>query len=587
FVTEPIPLDVTAIAIMVSLIALEPWTAVGLADGLTGFSSPATITVLAMFVLSDGIRRTGVINLIGREIAARFGSSPRMQLASVLGLAGGSAGFINNTPVVAVMIPLVNELSRRTGISPSRLLMPVSFAAMMGGTLTLIGTSTNLLASDVYDRMGAEFEAFSMFEFTQLGIVVLFVGIVYLMTVGQRLVPERLSPADDLTRTYEMAEYLTEVVVREGSAFVDRTVREDIESLGIDVDVIQLIRDDMAVPGPVMNQRVRAGDIFVLRTDRESLLSLIEDEGLDLAPDADEVTEERLRHVPESDERDLELLEVVIAPESPLVGETLESSHFRDRYHATVLAIRRGGRLIHARMAERRLRAGDTLLIQGDEHTVDRFIRSHFFIVVGEFQVPDYRREKLPIALGIIALVVALPGMGLVPIVHSALAGMVAMVVTGCLRPGEIYESIDWSVIFILAGLIPLGLAMERTGAAAYIARILVDLSGGLEPVVVLALLYLVTALITEAVSNNASVILMIPIAVDFAASIGASPFSFALAVTFAASTAFMTPVGYQTNLMVYAPGGYRFTDFARVGIPLQLLLAVVTALGIAHFWGV
>lgn len=588
FVTEPVPLDVTAIGVLVALIALEPWTGVTPTDGISGFSSPATVTVLAMFILSEGIRRTGLISVIGRQIATRFGDSPNKQLASVLGLAGGTAGFINNTPVVAVMIPLVNELSGRTGVSPSRLLMPVSYAAMMGGMLTLIGTSSNLLASDVFDQMGAEFDAFTMFEFTQLGIVVLLVGVVYLMTIGQRLVPERLVGGAALTDTYEMSEYLTEVIVRPDSAFVGRTVAESMQELGIDVDVVQLIRDDVAFAGPLMTRHIQAGDILVLRTDRESLLALIEEEGLDLALEAEEVTDERLRF--EQEERiepELKLLEVVIAPESPLIGETLESAAFRDRYRATVLAIRRGGRIIRARMADRPLRAGDTLLIQGDEQTTNRFVRSRFFVVIGEFELPGFRREKLPIALGIIALVVALPGLGIVPIVHSALGGMVAMVATGCLKPGELYESVDWSVIFLLAGLIPLGIAMERTGAAAYLAGLVVTGLGDLQPVLLLGLFYLLTALVTEAVSNNASVVLMIPVAVDFAIGIGADPFAFALAVTFAASTAFMTPVGYQTNLMVYGPGGYRFTDYARVGLPLQLILAVVTAGGIAYFWGV
>lgn len=588
FVTEPVPLDVTAIGVLVALIALEPWTGVTPADGISGFSSPATITVLAMFILSEGIRRTGVISVIGKQIARRFGDSPTKQLASVLGLAGGSAGFVNNTPVVAVMIPLVNELSQRTGVSPSRLLMPISFAAMMGGMLTLIGTSTNLLASDVFDQMGAEFDAFTMFEFTQLGIVVLIVGVVYLMTVGQRLVPERLAGGAGLTDAYNMSEYLTEVIVRPDSDFVGRSVGESIANLGIDADVVQLVRDGVAFGGPLMTRQIRSGDILVLRTDRESLLALIDDEGLDLAPDAEEVTDEQLQfEYGERIEPELKLLEVVIAPESPLIGETLESAAFRERYRATVLAIRRGGRIIRARMAERPLRAGDTLLIQGDEQTTRRFVRSRFFVVIGEFELPEYRREKLPIALGIIALVVALPGLGIVPIVHSALGGMVAMVVTGCLRPGEIYESVDWSVIFLLAGLIPLGIAMDRTGTAAYVAGLAISGFGDLHPVLLLGVFYFFTAMVTEVVSNNASVILMIPVAVDFAVSIGASPFAFALAVTFAASTAFMTPVGYQTNLMVYGPGGYQFTDYARVGVPLQLLLTVVTALGIVYFWGV
>lgn len=588
FIWEPIPLDVTAIAVLVLIMALEPWTEVDVQAGLSGFQSTATITVLAMFVLSDGIRRTGIISVIGRFIANRYGTSPTKQLGAVLGLSGITAGFINNTPVVAVMIPMVEELSAKTGISPSKLLMPISFAAMMGGMLTLIGTSTNLLASDVYDRMGTEFEPFTMFEFTQLGAIVLAVGIIYLMTIGRYLVPDRGKREDQLTKAFNMSEYLTEVVVTEDSNFVGKSLSECIESLDLDADVVQLIRENAAFSGPVGNKVVEAGDIIVLRTDRESLITLIEDESLGLAPDAVDVDDDELEAVgrEKSHPEDHRLIEVIIPPESALIGDTLVSSNFRNRYGATVLAIRRGEQIIRARMDERTLRAGDLLLLQTTNDSVKRFNRSKNFVVVGEFEVPEYRKEKLPIAIGIIALVVALPGLGIVPIVHSALGGMVAMVVTGCLKPGELYDAVDWSVIFLLAGLIPLGVAMEATGTAEYLAAGIVGVSGELQPIIILGLLYLFTAIVTQAVTNNASVVLLIPIAVDTAISIGADPFAFALAVTFAASTAFMTPVGYQTNLMVYGPGGYEFTDFLKVGGPLQLLLSIVTTVGIVLLWG-
>ncbi len=589
FVLEPVPLDVTALGVLVVLMALEPWTGVDVATGLSGFASPATITVLAMFVLSEGVRRTGVIAVVGRAIADRFGDNPTGQLAAVLGLAGGSAGIINNTPVVAIMIPMVQEIADRTGVSPSRLLMPVSFAAMMGGMLTLIGTSTNLLASDIYDRMGPQFEAFSMFEFTALGVVVLLVGVAYLLTIGQRLVPERVGTEGDLTQTFDMSEYLTEVVVQADSSFVGRTVETCLGDLPADADVVQLVRDGAAFPEPLARKTVRAGDILVLRTDRETLANLIETRSLELAPDATDVTDEAL--AAEADDREdveeQQLFEVVIAPDADLLGETLETSNFRNRYHGSVLAMRRGGRVIHARMDERQLRAGDTLLVQATTDAAKQFQRSRNFIVLGEFELPAFRRDRLPVAFAIVGIVIALPGLGLLPIVHSALAGMVAMVATGCLRPGEVYASVDWSVVVLLASLIPLGAAMEHTGTARYLAESIVTAVGGLQPIVLLGIVYLLTALVTQLVSNNASVVVMIPVAVDVAIAIGANPFAFALAVTFAASTAFMTPMGYQTNLMVYGPGGYRFTDFARLGAPLQGLLAVVTAVGIAFFWGV
>ncbi len=586
FITEPVPIDITAIGVMVALIVLEPWTQVDAATGVGGFSSSATVTVLAMFVLSEGIRQSGLINMIGAWIAETFGDSPFKQLLAVLGLSGGTAGFINNTPVVAIMIPMVTAISQKTGISPSKLLMPVSFMAMLGGMLTLIGTSTNILASDVSARLIGE--PFSMFEFTQLGLIVLLTGGVYLATVGRYLLPERIQIDDELIEGFEMTEYLTEVVVRDDSPLIGKTVTQSLEDLDIDADIVQLIRDDRAFTEPLGPKEIREGDVLVLRTDRGSLITLVDAEGLDLAPDA-AVSEDQLTTEDETIEAETEqnLVEVIISPEAPLIGETLETLNFRDRYDATVLAIRRGGRIIHARMDERRLRAGDTLLLQATEETIRRFSNDRNFVVGGRLTRPDFRTNKIPIAIGIIAGVVGLAALEVVPILVSALGGIVAMVATGCVKPNEVYSSVDWSVIFLLAGLIPLGVAMERTGAAEWLASVVVVSSGGLDAVIVLGLFYLFTALITNVVSNNASVVLMIPVAIDTAEAIGAEPFSFVLAVTFAASTAMLTPIGYQTNLMVYGPGGYKFTDFFRLGAPLQLILTVVTTLGIVYFWGV
>ena len=586
FITEPVPIDITAIGVMVALIVLEPWTQVDAATGVGGFSSSATVTVLAMFVLSEGIRQSGLINMIGAWIAETFGDSPFKQLLAVLGLSGGTAGFINNTPVVAIMIPMVTAISQKTGVSPSKLLMPVSFMAMLGGMLTLIGTSTNILASDVSARLIGE--PFSMFEFTQLGLIVLLTGGVYLATVGRYLLPERIQIDDELIEGFEMTEYLTEVVVRDDSPLIGKTVTQSLEDLDIDADIVQLIRDDRAFTEPLGPKEIREGDVLVLRTDRGSLITLVDAEGLDLAPDA-AVSEDQLTTEDETIEAETEqnLVEVIISPEAPLIGETLETLNFRDRYDATVLAIRRGGRIIHARMDERRLRAGDTLLLQATEETIRRFSNDRNFVVGGRLTRPDFRTNKIPIAIGIIAGVVGLAALEVVPILVSALGGIVAMVATGCVKPNEVYSSVDWSVIFLLAGLIPLGVAMERTGAAEWLASVVVVSSGGLDAVIVLGLFYLFTALITNVVSNNASVVLMIPVAIDTAEAIGAEPFSFVLAVTFAASTAMLTPIGYQTNLMVYGPGGYKFTDFFRLGAPLQLILTVVTTLGIVYFWGV
>jgi di/tricarboxylate transporter len=410
--------------------------------------------------------------------------------------------------------------------------------------------------------------------------VVTVVGTAYLMTVGRWLVPERIEPREDLTAEFEMADYLTEVVVREDSPLVGQTVATALKETEFDIDVIQLVRDEAVFLEPLGRKVIRAGDIFAIRTDRDTLLALADAEGLDLVPEAT-VDEAELEA---ADERQ-NLVEVVIAPGSRLVGGSLAGSDFRRRYDATVLALRRGRAVIRERLDDVDLRVGDTLLVQATADGVERLGATRDVIVANEIERPDRRESKTPVALGIVVGVVALAALGALDIVTAALAGALAMVLTGCLRPSELYEAIQWDVIFLLAGVIPLGIALERTGGADLIAGLVVGVSPGLPAVAVLGLVYVVTALLTNVVSNNASVVLMIPVAVEVAAGVGAAAFPFVLAVTFAASTAFMTPVGYQTNLMVYGPGGFRFTDYLRVGGPLQLVFAVVTTLGIAALW--
>jgi len=597
FATEAVPVDITALGVMVALLLVEPvsgaFVRVGLLDsavvvldspqqGVSGFASTATITVLAMFILSDGVQRTGIVQVLGRKIAAYTGDDEGKQLGATIGVVGPISGFINNTAAVAILLPMVSDLAHEGNTSPSKLLIPLSYASMFGGTLTLIGTSTNILASDIIARPEFLGRGFGMFEFTALGLLVSAVGTVYLLTVGRWLLPERITPTGDLTDEFEMGDYLTEVVVREDSPLVGRTVRTTMRELDYDVDLVQLVRGDRVFIEPLGPKTIRAGDVFAVRTDRDTLLEISDAEGLDLLPEV-EVDESELETPAEA----RTLVEVVIPPGSALLGETLVSAAFRQRYDATVLALRRGGDVVRKRMDHVPLRIGDTLLVQATPDSVERLDRNRDFTVAGEVERRTFRRSKIPVALGIVAGVVGVAALDFLPIMVAALVGALAMVLSGCLKPGEIYDAVQWDVIVLLAGVIPLGLAMENSGAAALLADAVVESAASLPPVAVLGLLYVVTALLTNVVSNNASVVLMVPVAFEAATRLDANAFSFVLAVTFAASTAFMTPVGYQTNLFVYGPGGYRFTDYVRVGGPLQLVFAITTTLGIAALWGV
>jgi di/tricarboxylate transporter len=582
FVTEPVPIDVTAIGIMVTLIALGPWTGVSPREGVAGFSNPATITILAMMILSEGVRRTGAIQRLERTVASFTGDSEHRQLGATIGLVGPLSGIINNTAAVAVLLPMVSDLAHEHGTSPSKLLLPLSYASMAGGMLTLVGTSTNLLASDVSSRLAADYpglHAFSMFEFTNLGIVVFLVTAAYLLTVGFWLAPSRVTPRSDLDNT-QREEFLTEVIIGDESPFVGSTIEETLEAIEFEATVTQLIRDGDYYREPRLSTTVQSGDTFTIRLTADALGELHDVAGVEFVPEVMPMGGLDALGPGQT------LVEIVVTAGSDLVGETVESSRFQDQYQTAVLAIRRGGETAYERLTEYRIQPGDLLLIESDPSTVDRIADDPNVIVAGELESQQFRSSKLPIAIGTVLSVVAVAALGILPIMVAALGGILVMIVTGIVKPAEAYDAVQWDVIFLLAGVIPLGKALSETGGADLLGSLVASTADVLPLIGVLGLFYLVTALITNLISNQASVVLLIPVAVDTATQLSANAFAFVLAVTFAASTAFMTPVGYQTNLFVYGPGGYEFSDYARVGGPLQVILAVVTPLGIAAFWG-
>ncbi|SEQ75932.1 SLC13 family permease [Natrinema salaciae] len=583
FLTERLPIDVTAILLIVVLVVLEPWTGVDPETGISGFANEATITVLAMLILSGGISRTGLVQVLGRRMAGFAGESLRKQLFATVGVTSPVSGFLNNTPVVALLVPVVIDVANRGNTSPSKLLIPLSYASQLGGMLTLIGTSTNILASDVSGRLGStypELHRFSMFEFTKLGALVVVVGSLYLIFVGHYLLPERVPPRADYLEAYAVGEYIADVAVVPGSPLAGGTVRDASAALGPDIDVVQVVHDGERSVAPRQETGLSEGDVLVVRTDRDAITALEDADGVE--PVGRPSGEATLSTSGES-----MLTELVVSLDSRLVGERLDPAGFREEFDAAVLGLRSRGEIVGERIVGRRLGVGDTLLVQAPPATLDRLARGDDVIVAREPPRPDYRTDKAPVAVAIMIGVVAVAALEIYPILISALAGVVAMIVTGVLEPNELYDAVEWDIIFLLAGVIPLGIALEQSGAAAYLAFLVVETAGFLPTLVVLWLFYILTGLLTEVISNNASVVLLIPVAAAAAAGIGANPFAFVLAVTFAASTAFLGPIGYQTNLFVYGPGGYRFSDYFRIGAPLQLLLSVVTVVGIALIWGV
>ena len=590
FVTEVVPNDVTAIAVVAALVVLEPWTGVGARDAISGFANPATVTIIAMYMLSAGVQNTGVVERLGVSLADFTGGSEFRALVATVCTTGPIAGFVNNTPVVAVFIPMVTGLAEDSRMSPSKLLLPLSYAAILGGTLTLIGTSTNILASDFARLLIDGRDGIGMFEFTGLGAVLLAVGLTYLLTVGWRLTPARVPVDSDPVSEFDLDDYLAVMRVRPDSDAVGASVAA-FDAAHPDVRILQARRDGEAYAGPHSDRLVEAGDTLVVHGTMQAVNRFREATGLGQRA-RDAVTEDTFEAAPTEGT----LARAVVPEGSRYVGETVAATGLHEYHETSVLAVRREGDLIRTDLDDRTLRAGDLLLVRTTPAAIDYFTETGDLVVADERAVEELAAAdaaevaplspKTPVALGILATVVAVAALDLLPVVIAALAGVVAMVVTGCLTTSDAYDAVSWNVIFLLAGVIPLGIALESTGGAAVIAEAVVALDAVLPMVGVLFALYLVAGLLANVITPVATAVLMIPVGVDAAARLGANEFAFLLAVMFASATSFMTPVGYQTNLMVYGPGGYKFTDFLKVGGPLQLLLAVVATVGIAVGWG-
>ncbi len=579
FVAEWLPVDLTALIISVVLMLAGLVTP---EEGVSGFSNVATVTVMSMFILSAGVSKTGVIQIV-RDFLLQYGGKKLSRQILVMGfILGPVTAFINNTAVVAVFLPIVEEWSRKQGISPSKLLIPMSYATIMGGLLTLIGTSTNILASSISEQLG--YGAFGLFQFTKLGMVVFLIGMLYLALVAPRLLPSRRAPYSDvMDEGYGMRDYVSEFAIKRGSSLVGQTLRSSKIQRKFDIDVLEMIRNGSHFPQPLANKSFQADDVLIVRGGKDDLLALRSQRDVEIMPDV-EVD-------PDSIEEDLTsneeaIAEVLILSNSRLSGATLKELRFRQRYNATVLAIRRGQDVIRERLGKVPLRFGDLLLVQGPRESFLGLQTSRELLVLEHREVEPPRWDKAWIALSIVLGVVLMAAFNVAPIMVSALCGVVLMVLTGCLKPGELYGTVRWDVIFLLAGLIPFGIAMEKSGATAWLAGRLLLLGDNVSGYWILLLFYLATVVLTEILSNNASVVLMVPIAAEVATALDLNPLAFIFAVVFAASNSYMTPIGYQTNTMVYGPGGYRFLDFARVGAPLSLILAVVTPLLIIRFYG-
>lgn len=564
--------DLVALLVMAVLLLLG---LVSPEEGIAGFSNTATVTVGSMFVLSAGLYRSGAVNFAGTLLTRLGRSSLWVALVLIMVGIGAISAFMNNTAAVAIFLPIVVATAKALKVSPGRLLMPLSYASMFGGVCTLIGTSTNILVSAIAEQHGLP--PIGMFEMSRLGLIFFGAGMAYMLLVGVRLIPDRAADRA-LDERYGMAAYLLEVVVGPDAKSVGHPIGTSPIVKDTDVDVLDLFRGEERIPFPPPHLVLQAGDVLRLRANVDKITAIQERQGITIRPRA----RWRIRNLADGPTSQVE---VVLAPHSRLEGRTLREARFAAAFRGMVLAIRQRGRLMHDDLESTRLQAGDALLVEVPDDALEVLRQSPDFVLVSQVDIPTFRRSKIVPAVAIIAGVVTSASLGILPILVAAITGCLLMVLTRCLSLEEAYEAIDWKVIFLLAGILTLGRAMENTGTATYLADLLVRVAGGLGPVALVAAFYLLTTLLTEAMSNNATAVLLAPVALATADSLGIDARPLLMAVAFAASASFMTPMGYQTNTMIFSAGGFRFTDFVRVGAPLNLLFWVLATLFIPVFW--
>lgn len=569
FVVEWLPADITAFGVMVALMLLGLVTP---QEGIAGFSNSATITVMAMFILSAGIARTGALQKASGWLTRWGGKTCRRQIFALGLIVGPISGVINNTAVVSVFLPIIEDFCQQHRLSPSKLLMPLSFATILGGMLTVVGTSTSVLASGLSSQLG--YGNFSLFQFVALGAAVFVVGLLYLTLIAPMLLPNRDAGEANLSQEYGLKDYVSEVVITPRSSLVGQTLQSSQLQRRFDLDVLELIRNGNHFPQPLGDKSLCAGDILLVRGGRHDLLKIRDGEGIEILPDVQFGQKSWQADLSSGQEG---VAEVLVIANSNLVGSTLKDLRFRQRYNVTVLAIRRGQDLVRDRMGKLTLKFGDLLLVQGPKQSLLGLQTSRDLLVLEQRDIETLRSDRANLAIGIGVGVVAISAFTPINILVSSLAGVMLMILTGCLKPGELYQAVRWDVIFLLACLIPLGTAMESSGATALLAQQLVVVGGHLSGYGLLSMMYVLTTVLSSVLSNSAAVILLLPVGLKVATELGLDAFTVMFVVTFAASNSFMTPIGYQTNTMVYTAGGYRFLDFVKVGGPLSLLLAMVT----------
>ena len=578
FVMELFPLDVTALSILAVVLVLGY---ISPEEAISGFANPAVITIALLFVLSHALQKSGILEYMVIRLNKLTERSRFLGLFVFLISVALASAFVNNTAIVAIFIPLTIRLAQKYNLSPSKLLMPLSYIAIIGGTLTLVGTSTNLLVNSIYVNSISSSPPLGMFEFAKFGLVMLVIGMAYLLIAVPFLIPSR-TVTSSLTKSYHMGGYLTELKVSAESPLVGRTCKERAVNKNYDITVLDILRDGKLISKNIRDTFIHPEDILFVRGSLENFLRMKEVEKVTMLTD-EKLTQDELIH------DDNTLVECLITNQTDLVGKSLMEINFRRRFGSFILAIRREGEILRKKIAHVVLQAFDTLLIYGPIEKIKELSDSGDFIVLGEIEATLQKHKYWWVSVAVIFGAVILAALGIVPILKGALVGAIFLLVIRVVTANEAYQSINWQVIVLIAALIPLGIVIQKSGTAFWIGTVLNDIANAFNPLVrptiMLSLVYLVTIILTEMTSNAATAIIMTPIAISAAQQMGLDPRTFVFAVCFAASASFITPIGYQTNLMVYSPGGYKFTDYVRVGLPLAIVLWCMATWLIPILW--